>query len=78
MIRIHSGPLISKKIFGPVAQLGRAPALQAGSQEFDPPQVHLMVTFGAMVASVARPPFDPPQVHLKDLMETKFSGIIRF
>ena len=27
-------------IFGAVAQLARAPALQAGGQEFDSPQLH--------------------------------------
>ncbi len=28
------------KIYGAVAQLARAPALQAGGQEFDSPQLH--------------------------------------
>jgi hypothetical protein len=28
--------------YGPVAQLVRAPALQAGGQEFESPQVHKM------------------------------------
>ena len=29
-----------KKLYGAVAQLARAPALQAGGQEFDSPQLH--------------------------------------
>ena len=28
------------KLYGAVAQLARAPALQAGGQEFDSPQLH--------------------------------------
>ena len=32
--------LISTLLFGAVAQLARAPALQAGGQEFDSPQLH--------------------------------------
>ena len=31
---------IKPKLYGAVAQLARAPALQAGGQEFDSPQLH--------------------------------------
>ena len=36
MVRSPSGPFFR----GAVAQFGRAPALQAGSQEFNPPRLH--------------------------------------
>ena len=32
--------LKSANLYGAVAQLARAPALQAGGQEFDSPQLH--------------------------------------
>ena len=42
MVRIHPDP----PTIGAVAQLGRAPALQAGGRRFDPDQLHQSVKRG--------------------------------
>ena len=43
MVRVHLGPPLIKKIINitrGLSSAGRAPALHAGGQEFDPPRLH--------------------------------------
>ena len=48
LVRVHSGPpLLDYQIWG-VSSAGRAPALHAGGQEFDPPTLHQFEKFRQM------------------------------
>ena len=43
MVQIHPDPPSSHAIFWGRSSAGRAPALHAGGQEFDPPRLHHLV-----------------------------------
>ena len=53
MVQIHPDPPSSHAIFWGRSSAGRAPALHAGGQEFDPPRLHHLVLISFYMHFVA-------------------------